>query len=139
LVIVAENEGIYSFITRQWIPRINEALHELTSEHLTVVLLNGRSEELSWRAQRDDLAFGGYTFERFIVGNSNKFAHAAAYAVAQNPAMSYNPLLIYGQSGLGKTHLLYAIAYANANKTQEISAPIAQAAIKSAIQWANRR
>jgi chromosomal replication initiator protein len=50
-----------------------------------------------------------YTFDNFIVGNSNKFAHAACTAVASNPARNYNPLFIYGPSGLGKTHLLYAI------------------------------
>ncbi len=50
-----------------------------------------------------------YTFENFIVGSSNKFAHAACIAVADHPAQAYNPLFIYGPSGLGKTHLLYAI------------------------------
>ena len=50
-----------------------------------------------------------YTFSNFIVGSSNKFAHAACIAVAENPATAYNPLFIYGNSGLGKTHLLYAI------------------------------
>ena len=50
-----------------------------------------------------------YTFENFIVGSSNKFAHAACLAVADRPAQAYNPLFIYGPSGLGKTHLLYAI------------------------------
>ena len=50
-----------------------------------------------------------YTFDNFIVGNSNKFAHAACVAVAENPAQNYNPLFIHGPSGLGKTHLLYAI------------------------------
>jgi len=51
-----------------------------------------------------------YTFDTFIVGNSNKFAHAACMAVAQNPSKAYNPLFLYGNSGLGKTHLLFAIS-----------------------------
>ena len=50
-----------------------------------------------------------YTFDNFIVGSSNKFAHAACIAVADRPAQDYNPLFIYGPSGLGKTHLLYAV------------------------------
>ena len=68
--------------------------------------------EVDPRPRRDDVRLNPkYTFETFVIGGSNRFAHAAAVAVAENPGKSYNPLTIYGESGLGKTHLLHALGH----------------------------
>jgi len=102
-------------IQSRYVPFIKKALYELFSADLDVLVLT----EQEMASYKKPAARGGflpgtenYTFERFVVGSSNKFAHAAARAVADHPGQNYNPLFIYGESGLGKTHLLYAVAHA---------------------------
>ena len=102
-------------IAARYLGAVKKALHELFSAEFDVLVLGpGEMEQRRARQKKDDNFLPGteeYTFERFVVGSSNKFAHAAARAVADHPAQNYNPLFIYGESGLGKTHLLYAIAH----------------------------
>ena len=102
-------------IATRYLGAVKKALHELFSADFDVLVLGpGEMEQRRTRQKKDDRFLPGteeYTFERFVVGSSNKFAHAAARAVADHPAQNYNPLFIYGESGLGKTHLLYAIAH----------------------------
>ena len=101
-------------IVSRYLPALAGSLRELFSAEFEVkVLTEGELEQYKTQPKPSSFLPGTeeYTFDRFVVGSSNKFAHAAALAVADNPGQSYNPLYIYGESGLGKTHLLYAIAH----------------------------
>ena len=101
-------------IAARYLTPIQNALHELFSADFQVTVLTEDEKSGFQEAAKQGVFLPGteeYTFDRFVVGSSNKFAHAAARKVADNPGESYNPLFIFGNSGLGKTHLLYSIAH----------------------------
>ncbi len=114
LVLFTPNPFRKPILETQCIPYITEAMLAVGQQQIQVEIL-GEAElkeyqNRSKQGEELDAIQKEFTFENFVVGPSNRFAHAAAKAVADRPAESYNPLLIYGESGLGKTHLLYAIA-----------------------------
>ena len=110
-VLEVPNEFHLQTLTRCYTSLLQEAFNEIFGEGIQIQLctpeqLVQNNKPDSTPLSKDDYEF---TFDTFIVGPSNKFAHAASMAVATKPAVLYNPLFIYGNSGLGKTHLLYAI------------------------------
>jgi len=112
LTLYVPAEWKREIITSRYIPNIQKALKALFSADMEVSVVGElpREEEPSSFLPGTE----AYTFDTFVVGSSNKFAYSAAKAVADAPgrAKGYNPLFLYGESGLGKTHLLYAIAHA---------------------------
>ena len=107
------NEYLCEVIQNNYGPIIKNAIRAVMGIELEVriILDAGKSEILNAEYFSEGLTFEDFfTFDNFIVGSSNRFAQAAAFAVAENPGMiNYNPLVIYGNSGVGKTHLLLAI------------------------------
>ena len=98
-------------LTRGYMQLLNDAFASVFGEGIQICF-TVPDEIVTREPEQNDISVDAdyeFTFSSFIVGSSNKFAHAASLAVATNPGGSYNPLFIYGNSGLGKTHLLYAI------------------------------
>ena len=113
LVLRTDRDFRRKIILSRYGSAIKAALAELFSTEFELQILAEDEEYLPEKEEDTSLPeMAGYTFDNFIVGNSNKFAHAAAVAVADKPGHIYNPLFIYGNSGLGKTHLLRAIGQA---------------------------
>ena len=99
-------------INSRYLPTLERAFYELFAEQITVEVISPAQRDGYAAAQGVSDAVpvrNQYTFEKFVVGASNRFAYNAAHAVADSPGQGYNPLFLYGEPGLGKTHLLYAI------------------------------
>jgi len=126
-VIGVPNDFIKEWLENHYTTLITEALFELTGAELSIKFaipehiqaddsseINRTNKQALTQASyetSETMLNPKYTFETFVIGAGNRFAHAAALAVAESPAKSYNPLFIYGGVGLGKTHLMHAIGH----------------------------
>lgn len=127
LTITAPNEFARDWLEERYSQLISGILYEITGEELSVKFIipqnqNEQDFDISLpprRVKREDdipdlpvsMLNPKYTFDTFVIGSGNRFAHAASLAVAEAPAKAYNPLFIYGGVGLGKTHLMHAIGH----------------------------
>ncbi len=113
LIIYSPDAFRREYIRRRCTDYIQDALKEIFNSNAKLVVYG--DEELNAYNAKDEKTTAmdfnpQFSFENFVVGPSNRFAHGAATAVSNNPGQAYNPLFIYGPPGVGKTHLLYAIA-----------------------------
>src|SRR5881397_357905 len=128
-VLSVPNDFTRDWIEGHFLDLIGAAVRDATGEKKQIRLLVEREVEPSGPIEESPAAPARpafemshkYTFDSFVIGSSNRFAHAAALAVAEAPAQAYNPLFIYGGTGLGKTHLLQAVGQYVAEHADDMS------------------
>jgi len=126
-VLAVPNDFTRTWIEDHFLDLIHAAIRETVGGERKVRLAVRELDQTQQPEQALPARFGEglnpkYTFDLFVIGSSNRFAHAAALAVAEAPAQAYNPLFIYGGTGLGKTHLLQAIASYIGEHSRNLSA-----------------
>lgn len=119
LTVLVPSDFKRSVIAARFMAPLKAALGEIFSGEMEVFLVGEEALEEDGGKKADPMDPEEYTFDKFVVGPSNKFAHAACLAVAEGQTRNYNPLFIYGDSGLGKTHLLYAIRHEVARRNPD--------------------
>lgn len=110
LILEASNSLVKNTLRMRYSREVTDAVRMATQRNYGVIFITPDEREMHIAAPKEiGVLNPKFTFDNFVIGNSNSFAFAACKAVAENPANSYNPLFIYGGVGLGKTHLMYAI------------------------------